>query len=564
MNNLARRIAGLDAWRRAAVSFAAGLGSVLALAPFHLWPVLFGTLPTLVWILDGVATAPTMRARLRGAAWAGWFAGFGYFVGGLYWIGGAFLVEPEKFAVLLPFAITAMPAALALYWALGAVFAMAFWRSGAARTAAFTLGLFAAEWLRGHLFTGFPWNLFGHALTGDAALLQGASLVGVYGLTLLALIVFTSPAAAFDPADSPENTRRARWLAPAIGGALLLAGEGWGHWRLANASDAVVEGVRLRLVQANVPQAEKWRPENRRWIFDRYLQLSIDGGSGEKATSPVNASAAPITHVIWPESSAPFLFMFNDTIGDVPTREALSKIVENGVTLILGAERVEAHSGADGKYLIDQVFNSLFVVEAGSEEKTVNVKAIYDKIHLTPFGEYLPFEKTLNSLGIRQLTNLPFSFSAGTERISMTVPNAPLFSPLICYEVIFPGSAVSSGPRPQWILNLTNDAWFGVSSGPYQHLDQAKMRAVEEGLPVVRAANTGISAIIDGYGRTKAILGLNVTGAIDAALPISLTPPPNTSWGKWVLSVIIIIVLVFYRIIPKTERPGSDTITRKP
>jgi apolipoprotein N-acyltransferase len=256
--------------------------------------------------------------------------------------------------------------------------------------------------------------------------------------------------------------------------------------------------------------------------------------------------------------------MFNSVVGDAPSREALSRITENGVTLILGAERAEAHTGDGGKYLIDRVFNSLFVVEAESEEKTVNITAKYDKIHLTPFGEYLPFEHTLNSLGISQLTNLPFSFTAGTERISMTVPNAPLFTPLICYEVIFPGPVTSSGPRPQWILNLTNDAWFGVSSGPYQHLDQAKMRAVEEGLPVARAANTGISAIIDGYGRTKAVLALNETGVIDAALPISLTPPPNTSWGKWALSVIIIIVLIFYRTIPKIEMSGSGPITRKP
>jgi apolipoprotein N-acyltransferase len=555
----------LGGWKRAAVSFAAGLGSAAAFAPLHFWPVLFVTFPVLVWLLDGAASAQGMLERLRQAAAIGWFAGAGYFLGGLYWVGAAFLVEPEKFALLLPLAITALPAGLALFWAFGAALAQALWRPGAARVAAFALGLFAAEWLRGHLFTGFPWNLAGSALAGNAALLQGASLVGVYGLSLLSLFVFASPAAIFDPADATRRPRRARWLTPVIGGLILLTGEGWGAWRLANAANGAVDGVRLRLVQANIPQTEKWKPENRQWIFDRYLQLSVDGGSGEKATSPVKTALKPTTLVIWPESSVPFLFMMNGAVGDAASRERLGRILSGGTTLLLGAERAEAQQQPDGRYRVSRVFNSLFYVEAGSKDNPVRVRDTYDKIHLTPFGEYVPFEKTLNSLGVRKLTHLPFSFTPGTKRISMSVPGAPPFSPLICYEVIFPGEVGAAGLRPQWILNVTNDAWFGVSSGPYQHLDQAKMRAVEEGIPVVRAANTGISAVIDGYGRLKASLPLNQMGVIDSPLPISLTPPLNTSWGNWTLSVIIIVVLAYYRIIPKIEGSGpAETVTRKP
>jgi apolipoprotein N-acyltransferase len=575
MDRTARRIARLGAWGRALAGFAAGLASVLALAPFHLWPVLLVTLPVFVWLLDGAAMAPTLASRMRRAFAAGWFVGFGYFLGGLYWIGAAFLVEPEKYALLLPFAITAMPAVLALFWGLGAVLAQAFWRPGGARAAAFALGLFCAEWMRGHLFTGFPWNLPGYAMAGDAPLLQSASLVGVYGLTLLALFVFASPAAPFDPSDSAGRARRMRWLAPVSCALLLLAGEAWGAWRLYRASDAVVDGVRLRLVQANIPQTEKWKPENRSRIFERYLEMTANGGSGEKATPVVKSAltggrsgmAGGVTHVVWPESSVPFLFMLNDTVGDAASRAALARSIPEGAVLILGGERAEARQQSDGRYFLERVYNSLFVIEAnpqlgpasqdgekgGEKDSKIDVRAIYDKVRLTPFGEYLPFEKTLNAWGIRQLTHLPFSFTAGTERPSITVPGAPPFSPLICYEVIFPGAVRSSGPRPQWLLNITNDAWFGVSTGPYQHLDQAKMRAVEEGLPLVRAANTGISAVIDGYGRIKALVPLSETSAIESPLPISLTPPLNTSWGNWTLSVIIIAILALYRTIPKIE-----------
>jgi apolipoprotein N-acyltransferase len=562
MTNLARRIARLGVWGRASAAFAAGLCSALALAPVHFWPVLALTLPILVWLLDGAASAPTRGGRLRRAAATGWFAGFGYFAGGLYWIGAAFLVEPDKYAHLMPFAVAALPAVLALFWAVGAMLAQMFWRPGAARVAAFALGLFAVEWVRGHVFTGFPWNLLGHALAGDGALLQGASLFGAYGLTLLTLLVFASPAAAFDPVDGPERRRRARWLAPGLGALLLLAGEGWGLQRLAGASNAVVDGVGLRLVQASVPQTEKWKPENRKWIFERYLRLSTTGG-GETATVRAKSPSTNVTHLIWPESSVPFLFMLNDAVGDESSREALSKLVAGGASLILGAERAEGHQQPSGKYQIDRVFNSMFVLNsastvAGDSPTSLQVRKIYDKIHLLPFGEYLPFEKTLNSWGIRQLTHLPFSFTAGTVRSTLDAPGGPSFSPLICYEVIFSGSIMSSGDRPKWLLNITNDAWFGVSSGPYQHLDQAKIRAVEEGLPLVRVANTGISAVIDGYGRIIAALPLNEIGVLDSPLPISLTPPPNTSWGNWLLSVTIIAVLTFYRIVPKIEGSGPD------
>lgn len=573
MTNLARRLARLGAWERAIAAFAAGLWSVLALAPFHLWPALLVSFPALVWLLDGAAAAPTRGLRLRRAAAIGWWAGFGYFLGGLYWIGAAFLVEPEKYALLMPLAVTAMPAGLALFWALGAALAQLLWKPGGGRIAAFALGMFAAEWLRGHVLTGFPWNLPGYAAAGDEALLQAASLFGVYGLTLLSLFVFASPAAPFGRSGAGEAPWRARWLAPAIGALLLLAGEGWGAWRLAHASDSVVDGVRLRLVQANIPQKDKWNPGNRQWILNRYLQLTTREESDERATRLVKSLAARkdgmtggvVTHVVWPESSVPFLFMMDDSIGAAVPREALAKIVPERGVLVLGAERAEGGVLADGRRQIERVFNSLFVVGRSEMADDISIRAVYDKVRLTPFGEYMPFEATLNRWGIRQLTHLPFSFTAGLERKTVNTPEAPPFSPVICYEVIFPGGVSGVGsPRPAWILNLTNDAWFGDSSGPYQHLDQAKMRAVEEGLPLARAANTGISAVIDGYGRIKAALPLDEIGTLDSPLPISLTPPLNTSWGNWTLSAIIMVILVLHRILQKSERPGGrPAITRK-
>jgi apolipoprotein N-acyltransferase len=528
----ARGLAGLAGWRRAALGFASGGLSVLSLAPFHLWPVLALTLPGLIWLLDGVAdNAGPAKPRLRQAAVLGWWFGFGYFLCGLYWLGFAFFVEADKFAWLVPLGVIALPAGLAIFHALAAAAAIALWAPGVRRIFAFAAAFFAADWLRGHILTGFPWNLWGYALAGNEAISQTASLFGIYGLTLLTLLIFASPAAL---AGAPSGHGR-NWFLPAFCVALLVLGWSYGALRLAGAAMEYTE-AKLRIVQANIPQAEKWKPENRQWIFERLFKLSRDGA----------AEARP-THLIWPETSVPVLFALNGSILHDDVRQAFAELVPSGGSFIVGAERVEGTKRPDGRYDIKDVFNTLFVLGEGAR-----IVAKYDKIHLVPFGEYLPFEAMLTALGIKQLTHANTGFASGAARPLMTTPAAPTFSPLICYEAIFPGYGAVEG-RAGWLLNVTNDAWFGNSTGPYQHLQQARLRAIEEGLPLIRAANTGISAVIDSYGRILASLPLGQPGVIDHALPVALTPPLYARWRETYLMLVAFMFAVLYSIAIKVE-----------
>ena len=538
---VSRGVSALRGWRRAAFSFALGVISVGAFAPFHLWPVLFVTFPALVWMLDGIAAekaTQTPRSTWQQAALAGWAFGFGFFVAGLYWIGFAFLVEAEKFAWLMPLAVAALPAGLALLYALAASTAVALWRTGAARIFILAALLFGAEWLRGHILTGFPWNLWGYALAGSGALAQTASIFGIYGLTLLTLLIVASPAAL---AGSTAREGARNWPLPAICLMLVVVGWLWGEVRLSGPPSAMHSGVRLRIVQANIPQADKWKPENRQWIFERLLTLSTQ----RPQAAP---EAAGITHLIWPETSVPFLFMLNGDIALPEARTAFADLVGDGTTFIVGAERIDGTKRPDGKYTVDRVFNSLFVLDGDAR-----LLGTYDKLHLVPFGEYVPFEKTMATLGITQLTHMNSGFAAGSRRGLMTAPGAPPYAPLICYEAIFPEGVAGDEGRPGWLLNLTNDAWFGTSTGPYQHLHQTRLRAVEQGLPLIRAANTGISAVIDSHGRVLASLPLNEMGTIDNPLPAALAPTPYARWGESWLIVVAFLIFILYRIVTVVE-----------
>jgi len=543
LNVLARSVAGLKGWRRSAVGFSAGAISVLGFAPLHAWPVLFITLPLFVWLLDGIATTSGEAGKpaWRQGAIAGWWFGFGFFVTGLYWVGFAFFVEADKFAVLAPLGVAAFPAALALFYALAAAIAVRFWRPGITRIFVFTATVFAAEWLRGHILTGFPWNLWGYAFGGNDALAQSASIFGVYGLTLLTLLIGASPAALAGPAPrNREGSGSRSWVLPLFCLALLAFGWSWGHLRLAGANDQTADDVRLRIVQGNIPQAEKWKPENREWIFDRLLSLSDPALTGDHN--------APPTHIIWPETAIPVLFMLNDRIYANDVRDALAELVPRGASLIVGAERVEGTKRDDGQYNIDRIHNSLFILDSDA-----GVRDIYDKVHLVPFGEYLPLEGLLSSLGIRQLTHVNSGFAAGDRRPLMNASTAPPFVPLICYEAIFPGWLSANADRPGWLLNLTNDAWFGATSGPYQHLYQTRMRAIEEGIPLIRAANTGISAVIDPYGRILASLPLGEMGTLDHALPVALSPTPFARFQQLWLILLVAASFILYRLAIKVE-----------
>ncbi|WP_062014666.1 apolipoprotein N-acyltransferase [Aureimonas sp. AU4] len=484
----------LSGWRRALLAFLAGLVATLALAPFNIPAVGFLSFPVLVWLIDGASGEPG-RSALRRAFPAfriGWCFGFGYFVGGLWWLGSALLVDGPEFAWALPFAVLGLPAILAIYHGLGCMLARLAWSGGPWRLLALAAGLSGAEFARGMLFTGFSWNEIGVMAVPVPLLMQVLTLFGLHAMTLLAVFVFSLPAIVV-------GRRGGRSAAVALGLALVAAQLAFGAWRLAAPPAPPVEGVALRIVQPNVLQGQKWDPAEAERIFSRLLELT-------DAPAADSTPAAPRRLVIWPESSFPFILTDRpDAVG------ALAQTLRPGDTLLAGATRVEEGTGEPPRF-----YNSIYAI---GEDGVVEDAA--DKIHLVPFGEYLPFQALLESWGVSQVTKLPGGFSAGARRRIVELEGVPGFLPVICYEAIFQDELVPfpEGERPGFILNVTNDAWYGLTPGPYQHQRQAVLTAVSLGLPLVRAANTGISVVTDAEGRPQAGLALGEGGTVDAALP---------------------------------------------
>jgi len=499
----------LRGWPRQATSFLLGAVAVLAMPPFGLWPLWFLTFPGLVLLLDAAATEATKWRRAAVSGTIGWSFGFGYLLFGLYWIGGAFLVQADRFALLLPFAITLLPAFLACYFGLATAAAALVWRPGPVRLLTLAVGLGATEWLRGHWFTGFPWNAIGYGLTLNDALAQTASLVGVTGLTVWAVLLFTAPVLLL----TGRGDRR-RWLWPGCALALLATAFAWGQWQLARPDAPAAKTVRLRLVQPNTPEKEKFEAASARRIFDRILDLS------RRTPSGAIDDLANTDVVIWPEEPLNFRLL--------QTPQALleiSALLAGHSRLLTGTIRADIDPMTQAMRQPARYFNSLAIIDSSGTPG-----AIFDKRHLVPFGEYLPFEGLLNRIGIENLTRTAGGMAEGVNDRVLVAPGLPNVSPLICYEAIFPEDAVSASGRPDWLLNITNDAWFGEQTGPYQHFHQARLRAIEQGLPLVRVAITGISAIVDGHGRVLQSLPLLTAGVIDGVLPL---PLPSTLYGRF-------------------------------
>ena len=473
-------LAALAGWKRWAVAWLLGLGSVLALPPVGLFPVLFAVFPALVWQIDGTAT--------RRAAFAvGWWFGLGHFMAGTYWISNALLVEADRFAWLIPPTLVGVSAYLAIYPALACAFAR-WMRPGWPRIAALAVGWTALEMLRGVAFTGFPWNPIASTWSDIPAMLQPAAGVGVFGLGLLTVVLAAAPA---------MTARGGRaGIAVAVGVPLLLAaGWGAGTLRIPRAADADHAGVKLGIVQPNLPQHEKVQARFRDSHFSKHLAMTE------------MAAGAGVTHFIWPETAIGFALSRTPGAAD-----AVARLVPEGGLVIAGAFRASPPGMRPVRF-----WNSLVAIDGKARSV-----AAYDKARLVPFGEYVPLRSVL---AFTQVTGGRFDFSRGPGPTTLNVKGLPPFSPLICYEIIFPGRVVGPGERPRWLLNVTNDGWFGDSAGPYQHFAAARMRAVEEGLPVVRAANSGISAVIDPYGRVIQRLGLGRAGVVEAGLPVALAEP---------------------------------------
>lgn len=505
MSALASRLAATRGWRRAALLFLFGALAAAAMPPVNFTPALLVSFPVFVWVLDG-------SGKARRAALDGWLFGFGFLVAGLYWVANALLTDIAAFFWLLPLAVLGLPALLAVFPAVAGVLAHWMWRPGAWRVVALAVAWSAAEWMRGHLFTGFPWNLVGYTWSWSGAMMQGGALIGAYGVSFLTALVAASPAAV--ASVGRERAGAGRWLMPMIAAAVLAAGATFGTLRLADAPHEVVVGATVRIVQANVEQRFKWDPEQLRANVERHLALTRRPGIKQASI------------VVWPETAMPYSLDANPELGI-----ALGGLVRPGALLATGVQRIAVDPAGQR---ITAAWNNLSVLDSAG-----TIVASYDKAHLVPFGEYVPLRSALGAIGLEKVVPGLLDFSAGPGLATLPLPGLPPVSPLICYEVIFPG-AVTAADRPGWLLNVTNDAWYGKSAGPHQHFAIARWRAVEEGLPLVRAANTGISGVIDALGRPTATLELGREGVVDAPLPAAISPTVYAQWRDWPLLLVLV------------------------
>ncbi len=502
MGRLAAAVSARRGVRRYGLALALGVLAAGSLAPLNIVVLLLVAFTGLVWLLDGAKTR-------RSAFLIGWAFGFGFFVAGLHWIVYPLLVDAGRFAWMIPFALVFLPGGLALFVGAATLGATMLGWQGAFRIVSLAVTWTLAEWLRGHILTGFPWHLVGYAWVEVGPLLRASAYLGVYGMSLVTVFAAAAPA-AFAP--GPSDGRGASW--PAVLAVATIAGLAVVGGLRTNIAPLPIEPVRLRIIQANIPQALKWNRDERERNILRHIQLSRSPGHETRDL------------VLWPETASTFPVTSGDAVARI-----LARTLSGSTKLIAGAPRV---TGAGDSF---RAFNSMVALDAAAD-----VVANYDKHHLVPFGEYLPLRSLLARFGIdKMVQGSPVDFSPGGGARTVYLDGIPGFSPLICYEAIFPAAVVDAIDRPGWLLSLTNDAWFGPNAGPAQHFAMARMRAAEEGLPLVRAANTGISAVVDAHGRVQDRLYTGTHGVIDADLPPRLPPTPYGRFGD----VIVFTLLAF-------------------
>lgn len=500
--------ARLRAIARPAAAVLFGVLAAAGQAPVGAWWLALPAYAALVWLLAGAA-GPGRAAVLA------WAAGAGHFAASMSWIVEPFLIDVARHGWMAPFALVLMAGGLALFWgAAGAVAGLLPRR--AARALAFPLALALAELARGYVLTGLPWAAPGHVWIATPPG-QVAALVGPAGLTAITLLLAALPVVA---RGAPGRAAGA-----VLAAGVLALGWGWGAARLADpAPEAAADAPLLRLVQPNAAQDLKWRPDMARMFFER--QIALTAAPGDRAPDLV----------IWPETAVPFLL-------DYPG-EGLDLIAEaaGGAPVALGIQRTAGF----------RAYNSLVVIDAAAQPV-----AVYDKFHLVPFGEYIPFGDALSAIGITAFAAREGNgYTPGPGAAVLDLgPRLGRVQPLICYEAVFPQDLRAAPERPGWLLQVTNDGWFGDWTGPYQHLAQARLRAIEQGLPMVRVANTGVSAVIDAKGRVIDALPLGASGRIDAALPSALPPTPYARWGD---GPVLAALLVLLALVAATFRRFAD------
>ena len=500
--------------RTTLLALTAGAAAALAHPPFGLLPGLLGY-GLFLHLIDTVEGPRPLRA----AFWRGWLVGAAYFGLGCWWVTEAFMVDIVRHGWMAPFALVVVSGGLALFWGAAAALYRRLAPAGWTRLLVFAGALALMEWLRGMMF--FPWNLPGETWRAGSAPSQLASVIGAYGLTWVTLAIAAAPALLF----KAPRARGARIVnAAALIGLIGLYATGAARMP---AIETKTDGPLIRIVQADVKQAAKYDQAYFQDIVDRYVRLTAQ------------PAARTPDIVIWPEGAIPA--EFSDYMSEGAwTRGAILSALKPGQVLIVGGYRT-AGTFADPVY-----FNSLFVTRRTAQG--IDLLGVYDKHRLVPFGEFLPLEDLIEPLGIKQLVGVGDGFTPGPHPAPLAAPGVPVVQPLICYESLFPRYTRRGGKDdPAWIVNVSNDAWFGQTSGPWQHLNLASYRAIEEGLPLIRSTPTGISAIIDAYGRLipNAQIKLGEAGVIDATLPRALERTLYSRYGDTVFWLLITFSLAF-------------------
>ncbi len=501
-------VAGLGFWRKALLAFVLGVLVAGSLAPLHLIFLLPVSFTGLIWLLSSATT------RWQ-AFFMGWWFAWGQFIAGLYWIGVAFTVDAATHAILIPLPVLGLPAFLAILSGLATLATHLLKVKGLSRLLVFSALWIAFEYVRGVIFTGFPWNVVGYAWSAFLPMLQTTAYIGIFGLTLLTVFVSTLPSLLGEGGQSRKSS--IIWLSSAACFLILLYG--LGAWRLSDAPSEMVRNASLRIVQPNIPQVDKWKAHLRLGHLRKLVALS----ETETGSDP--------THLIWPETAVPYYLTTSRQL-----KEQLAEFVPPGGAIATGAPRQDP--------VARQYWNSLQVLNEAGE-----ITDIYDKQHLVPYGEYMPLRDLTMALGLTDLIpalDQMSDFASPDPSANRTVrlPGLPPARAMICYEIVFPWE-VRNDEEFSWILNITNDGWFGTTSGPYQHFAATRTRAIEQGVPVIRAANTGISAIIDPYGRVLDRLDLNDTGIIDGALPKPIEAPTFYSrYGEYSALFLTFLTLI--------------------
>lgn len=495
------KLFALSILKKSVLLFILGSLSALSFAPYYILPlILIG-----LWILMYCLNLATNKKQTALFSFS-FGAGLGIF--SLKWITNAFLIDGGAFSLFIPFALIGFALFMGIFFMIPALISFPF-KKGTARWLAFSCFFVFFEWIRSWIFTGFPWNQLGNIWTCFLPVLQTASLIGVLGLSLLTMLFFTSFSLL------PQKKYVTSFI---VLFALLTFG---GFLTLLENKNETVWGVNLRLVQPNIPQSYKWDKNKAQDNYNRLLLLSRENNQN-------------ITHVIWPESAMPFYPEIDEV-----ERMRLMGALRQGSILLSGGMRIVNLSKRE-------LANSLFIFD-----HLANIIGYYDKSHLVPFGEYVPFRETLQ---IDKIVPIPADFKKGKGLQTLLIPKAPPVSPLVCYEVIFSGKVVNKNKRPEWLLNITNDAWYGLSAGPYQHLSIAQMRAVEEGLPLVRATNNGVSAVINPYGKIIDSLELGKQGVLDSTLPRANPPTLFSKYGNNIPLLMIFIVFILSILTSKKEK----------